>query len=399
MKKMYDFDEQIPRKGTNCVKYDKAPKGLIPLWVADMDFRTPDFIMDAIRRRLSCPVLGYPFIPKDYFPTVAAWVRKLHGWEVSPEWMCYVPGIVKGIGLVECAFLPKGSKVIVQPPIYHPFRIVSEKNGMQPVFNPLIPVFEEGRLVNYRMDLEGLEKCMDEGARLLLLSNPQNPSGICWDAETLKAVARLAREKGVLVVSDEIHGEMAHKGFRHTPFASVSEDAAACSITFMAPSKTFNIAGVVSSYAIVPNPEIRERFFSFMDANELDYPSIFSIEATLAAYRKGARWRKEMLEYVEGNIAFVDGYLRRNIPAIKAMPPQASFLVWLDCRGLGMSQKSLMYFLKRKAGLYLNDGTMFGPEGEGFVRLNVGCPRSTLEKALDQLKAAVELRAAVTGGN
>lgn len=386
----YDFDEIIERRGTGCVKFDKAPKGLIPLWVADMDFRTPDFVMDAIRRRLDCPVLGYPFIPKDYFPTIARWVRNLHGWDVDPGWMCYVPGIVKGIGLVECAFLAKGSKVIVQPPIYHPFRIVSQKNGMEVLNAPLKPVEEQGRLVTYEMDFDALERCIDAGGRVLLLSNPQNPAGICWSRETLERLAELTSERGVLVVSDEIHAEMAHKGFRHVPYASVSGKAAENSITFMAPSKTFNIAGVVSSYAIVPNPEIRRKFFAFMDANELDYPSIFSIEATMAAYRKGAAWRKQMLRYVEGNIAFVDAYLRRNIPQVKALPPQASFLVWLDCRDLGMSQKSLMYFLKRKAGLYLNDGSMFGDEGSGFVRLNVGCPRSVLEQALGRLNSALE---------
>ena len=386
----YNFDEIIERKGTGCVKYDKTPKGLIPLWVADMDFATPDFVMEAIRRRLDCPVLGYPFIPKDYFPTIARWVKNLHGWDVDPEWMCYVPGIVKGIGLVESSFLKPGDKVITQPPIYHPFRIVSEKNGMEVLRAPLKPVYEEGRLVTYEMDFDALEKCISAGGKVLLLSNPQNPSGVCWSRGTLQRLAELTSARGVLVISDEIHAEMAHKGFTHVPYASVSEAAAMNSITFMAPSKTFNIAGVVSSYAIVPNPEIRAKFFAFMDANELDYPSIFSIEATLAAYRKGAAWRRQMLKYVEGNIAYVDKYLRKYVPEIKAMLPQASFLIWLDCRELGMSQKSLMYFLKRKAGLYMNDGSMFGEEGRGFVRLNVGCPRSVLVKAMEQLRAAVE---------
>ncbi len=386
----YNFDEIIERKGTGCVKYDKTPKGLIPLWVADMDFATPDFVMEAIRRRLDCPVLGYPFIPKDYFPTIARWVKNLHGWDVDPEWMCYVPGIVKGIGLVESSFLKPGDKVITQPPIYHPFRIVSEKNGMEVLRAPLKPVYEEGRLVTYEMDFDALEECISAGGKVLLLSNPQNPSGVCWSRETLVRLAELTSARGVLVISDEIHAEMAHKGFIHVPYASVSEAAAMNSITFMAPSKTFNIAGVVSSYAIVPNPEIRAKFFAFMDANELDYPSIFSIEATLAAYRKGAAWRRQMLKYVEGNIAYVDKYLRKYVPEIKAMLPQASFLIWLDCRELGMSQKSLMYFLKRKAGLYMNDGSMFGEEGRGFVRLNVGCPRSVLVKAMEQLRAAVE---------
>ena len=389
MKTKYDFDEIIERRGSGCVKYDKVDKRVIPLWVADMDFRTPDFIMEALRKRMECPVLGYPFIPKDYFPTIARWVRKLHGWDVDPAHMCFVPGIVKGIGLVECGLFPKGTKVIIQSPVYHPFRIVSQKNGMEVLYNPLREVRENGTLTGYSMDFESLQECIDAGGRLLVLSNPQNPSGQCWDRATLERLAEMTSRSGVLVISDEIHAEMAHKGHTHIPYASVSEAAAHNSITFMAPSKTFNIAGVVSSYAIIPDDGLRERFFSFMDANELDYPSIFSIEATLAAYRKGAAWRSQMLRYVEGNIAYVCGYLEHNIPQIKALPPQASFLVWLDCRGLGLTQEELVRLFKVKAGLFLNDGTMFGPEGEGFMRLNVGCPRSLLVEAMHRLSEQI----------
>lgn len=383
---MYDFDEMIERRGTGCVKYDKVDKGIIPLWVADMDFRTPDFIIEAIDKRLECPVLGYPFIPKDYFPTIARWVRKLHGWEVDPAHMCYVPGIVKGIALAQCALLPRGSKIIIQPPVYHPFRIVSEKLGNEVIYNPLI-LRSDG---TYEMDFESLEQCMSDGGRMLVLSNPQNPSGQCWTGETLRRIASLATRYGVIVVSDEIHGEMAHRGFVHTPFASVSPEAARCSITFMAPSKTFNIAGVVTSYAIVPSDELREQFFKFMEATEMDYPTIFAIEATLAAYRKGASWRRQMLRYVDGNIDFVCSFLQKHIPAIRPIYPQASFLIWLDCRALGLSQRNLMHLLKVDAGLFLNDGTMFGPEGNGFVRLNVGCPRSILAEAMTRLQNAVE---------
>lgn len=385
----YNFDEIIERRSSGCVKYDKVDKSLIPLWVADMDFSTPDFILDALRARMDCPVLGYPFIPKDYFPTIARWVKKLHGWEVNPAHMCYVPGIVKGIGLAECALLYKGDKVIIQPPVYHPFRIVSQKNGMEVLYNPLKLIEKDGAAAGYEMDFDSLEDCMRKGAKMLVLSNPQNPSGVCWSKETLQQVASLSARYCVIVVSDEIHGEMAHKGCVHTPYASVSAEAARNSITFMAPSKTFNIAGVVTSYAIVPDDSLRERFFGFMDANELDYPSIFSIEATMAAYRKGASWRTQMLRYVEGNIAFVSRCLECNIPQIKAMPAQASFLLWLDCRALGLSQKELVRLFKVKAGLFLNDGTMFGEEGKGFMRLNVGCPRSTLETAMERLKNSI----------
>jgi len=385
----YNFDEIIPRRGSGCVKYDKIPADMIPLWVADMDFRTPDFIIDAIQKRLECPVLGYPFIPKDYFPTIARWVKRLHLWEVNPSHMCYVPGIVKGIGLAECALLSRGDKVVIMPPIYHPFRIVSQKNGMQVLECPLREILRGGALVGYEMDFDSLQECFRQGAKMLLLSNPQNPSGQCWSRETLQRVAALANKYSVLVISDEIHSEMVLGGKMHIPYASVSDEASKGSITFMAPSKTFNIAGIVSSYAIVPDEALREKFFSFMDANELDYPSIFSIETTLAAYRKGWKWRQEMLKYLQGNIDYVCDYLDKNVPGIRALPPQASFLVWLDCRGLGMTQKKLVTFMKHKAKLFFNDGSMFGTGGEGFLRMNVACPRSVLVRSLDQLSRSL----------
>ena len=383
----YDFDQIVERRGSGCVKYDTVREDLIPLWVADMDFKTPDFIIDAIRRRLECPVLGYPCIPDDYFSTIARWVKEIHGWDVQPEHICYVPGIVKGIAQAECALLHKGGKVIIQPPVYHPFRIVSEKLGMEVLYNPL----KESSNGEYEMDFDSLVECIEQGGEMLVLSNPQNPSGQCWPEDTLRRLARITSERGVVVLSDEIHCEMAHKGFKHIPYASVSPEAVSNSITFMAPSKTFNIAGVVSSYAIVQDETLRRKFFGHMEATELDYPSIFSIEATMAAYREGALWRSRMLEYVEDNISYVCAFIKENIPAIKANAPQASFLMWLDCRALNLPQPELMRLLEEKAGLYLNDGTMFGKEGEGFVRLNVGCPRSTLEKAMHKLALALNV--------
>lgn len=392
----YDFDEIIPRKNTCCIKYDLPQVGdRIPLWVADMDFATPPFIIDAIRRRLDHPVMGYPMLQPDYYPTISSWVKYLHGWDVPAEYIRYVPGIVKGIGMVLNCFFHNASegnskvKVIIQPPVYHPFRILPESNGYEVVANPLIPVEEDGCLKGYRMDFDGLEKLIDDSTGLLILSNPHNPAGICWPKEELSKLAHICASRGVMVISDEIHAEMALAGNRHIPFASVSGEAASCSITFMAPSKTFNIAGIVSSYAIVLNPELRERFFAFLDANELDAPSIFSELATMVAYREGVEWRRQMLEYVSSNIAFTEKFLMENIPAVRCLRPQASFLVWLDCRGLKMSQKDLCSLIEDKAGLYLNDGTMFGPQGEGFFRLNVGCPQSVLKDAMERLASAV----------
>lgn len=391
MAKKYNFDEVIDRRGSGCVKYDGiAKKNLIPMWVADMDFATPDFVIDAIRHRLECPVLGYPQVPADYYKTIAKWVKGLHGWEVEEQWLRYIPGIVKGIGLAQCALLQKGDKVIIQPPVYFPFKDVSEKNGMKVLENPLVPQYgADGALTGYEMDFAGLQKCVDKGAKMLVMSNPQNPSGICWSKETLEKVARITSKAGVLVISDEIHSEMALKGYKHIPYVCSCKAAARNSITFMAPSKTFNIAGIVSSYAVVPDPAVRKKFFNFLEANEMDFPSIFSIEATMAAYKKGGEWRRQMLRYVEGNIDFVEDFLKTNIPQIKTLRPQASFLVWLDCRGLGLPQPKLMKLLENKAHIFLNDGTMFGKEGEGYVRLNVGCPRSVIGQALEQLAAAV----------
>lgn len=390
----YDFDEKVERRGSGCFKFD-APEirpDQIPLWVADMDFKTPDFILDALRERIDHPVMGYTMIPRNYFEIIRQWVSDLHGWEVQTSWMRYIPGIVRGIGMVLGAFCRPGDKVIILSPVYHPFHLVPERNGFEVLRSPLRPVYDsEGFLQTYKMDFENLSAlASDPAAKVLILSNPHNPCGIAWDAEQLRELASVCREHGVMVVSDEIHAEMVLNGGKHIPFASVSEDAAENSITFMAPSKTFNIAGIVSSFTVVSNPAIRERFFGYLEANEFDSPAIFSIQATLAAYSKGREWRDQMLDYVWENALYVDRRLRSDIPSVHCVLPQASFLVWLDCRRLGLSQPELVSLFEDKAGLYLNDGSMFGPEGEGYMRLNIGCPRSTLVEALDRLASALK---------
>lgn len=393
---MYNFDEIIERRGTGSVKYDgMAPYfgsgDLNPLWVADMDFRTPDFITDALKKRMEHPVFGYSVIPEDYFPTIAAWVKELHGWEVDPAHIRFIPGIVKGISMVLECFFERDVKVMIQPPVYHPFRIVPESMGFEVVRNPLLPVYDEdGFLSTYEMDFEDMESKLeaDPSIRVLVLSNPHNPCGIAWSRETLERLADVAERHNILVVSDEIHGEMV-LGRAHIPFASVSEAAAHHSITFQAPSKTFNIAGIVSSYAIVPDDALREAFFGWLEAGELCSPGIFSVVATEAAYKNGRQWRDEMLAYVSGNYEFVDSWLRSRIPQIRAVRPEASFLVWLDCRKLGLSRSELVGLFVDKARLALNDGAIFGEQGEGFMRLNIGCPRSNLEAALRSLEEAL----------
>ena len=389
---VYNFDKIIDRKGTGAVKFDAIEKvfgkdDLLPLWVADMDFETPDFIVEAMKERLEHPIFGYPTELPDYRPSICDWIESHHQWKIQKEWLCFIPGIVKGIGIAINALLEKGDKVIIQPPVYHPFRLVPQKNHHEVVFNPLRELPEGG----YEMDFENLEEICDEKCKMLILANPHNPAGITWSSETLRKLASFCHKRGIIVISDEIHCDMALFGNKHIPFAAVSAEAAACSITFGAPSKTFNIAGIVSSYAIVPDPVLRKRFFDWVDANEFGAAHIFAPIATIAAYRKGEDWRLQLLKYLEENIEFVITYCKENIPQIKPLRPQASFLIWLDCRALGLDHDQLIDLFINKAGLALNDGEMFNPGGEGFMRLNVGCPRKVLETALENLKAAIAL--------
>lgn len=387
----YDFDRIPDRRGTGAVKYDTLEEhfgrsDLLPMWVADMDFETPEFITKALRRRLEHPIYGYTVEPGDYRPAIVDWVRAHHGWELQTEWLSYIPGIVKGIGMAVDVFTAPGEKVIVQPPVYHPFRLVPSGNGREVVCNPL----RERPGGGYEMDFEQLEAVADERCRMLILSNPHNPAGIVWDRETLRRLARFCHRRGIVVLSDEIHGDMALFGNRHTPFASVSDEAAACSVTFAAPSKTFNIAGIVASYAVVPDEALRRRFYGWLEANELNAPDIFAPIATVAAFREGEAWRRQMLHYVERNVELIEAFCAAHLPAVRPWRPEASFLVWLDCRRLRLTHAELIRLFVDGAGLALNDGAMFGREGEGFMRMNVGTPRSTVREALERLRDAVE---------
>ena len=386
----YDFDQVIDRHHTGALKTDVLEErygdaNLLPLWVADMDFATPPFIVDALRRRLEHPIFGYTVDPADYWPSVIDWLRDHHQWDVRREWLSFIPGIVKGIGFAVNVFVRPDEKVIIQPPVYHPFRLTPEGNKREVVFNPLLRRADG----SYAMDFDGLARVADEKCRMLILSNPHNPAGIVWDEETLRRLAAFCHERGIIVVSDEIHADMALFGHKHHPFASVSPEAAACSITFGAPSKTFNIAGIVSSYSVVPNEKLRRPFYEWLAANELNEPTLFAPIATVAAFREGEEWRRQMLAYVEDNVRFVEDYCREHIPAVKPLRPEASFLVWLDCRSLGLSHDALVDLFVKRAHLALNDGEMFGPGGEGFMRLNVGTPQSVLRTALHSLAAAI----------
>lgn len=387
---MYDFDKIIDRRGTGALKLDVLGErygdpALLPLWVADMDFETPQFITDAMRRRMDHSLFGYTVEPADYWPSVIRWIADHHGWEVKREWLTYIPGIVKGIGMAINVFVKEDEKIIIQPPVYHPFRLTPEGNGRKVVYNPL----RENPDGTYSMDFDNLEAVTDDKCRMLILSNPHNPAGITWDADTLRRLAAFCHSRGIIVISDEIHCDMALWDNRHIPFATVSPEAAACSITFGAPSKTFNIAGIVSSYAIVPDDSLRRRFYTWIQANEFNEPTIFAPIATIAAFTQGEEWRRAMLDYVQGNIDYVIDYCREHIPAIKPLRPQASFLVWLDCRGLGLDHDALIDLFVGKAHLALNDGEMFGQGGQGFMRMNVGSPRAIIHEALERLRKAI----------
>lgn len=387
----YDFDKIVDRRGTGALKVDALQErygdaGLLPLWVADMDFETPPFITGALSRRLEHPLFGYTVEPEEYRPAIIEWIASHHGWRVERDWLAYIPGIMKGIGMAVNVFVREDEKVIIQPPVYHPFRITPQANGREVVYNPL----RENEDGSYSMDFENLETVVDGKCRMLILSNPHNPGGVVWDRGTLVRLADFCYRHHILVISDEIHCDMVLWDNRHIPFATVSEEAAACSITFGAPSKTFNIAGIVSSYAIVPDRNIRHRFFGWMKANELDEAPLFAPIATIAAFREGEPWRREMLRYVEGNVDFVMNYCGKYLPAIRPLRPQASFLIWMDCRALGLDHGQLVDLFVKKARLALNDGEMFGPGGEGFMRMNVGTSRTVLRQAMEQLRQATE---------
>ena len=388
----YNFDELIDRRNTGAVKTDLCKKmfgtdDLIPLWVADMDFRTPDFIIDAINNRCKHPILGYTVPDEEYFNSIIRWIDARHGWKLERSWLGFLPGIVPGLAFAVNALTQTGDQIIIQPPVYPPFIHVPSKNDRELIYNPLKVV--DGR---FEMDLEDLEYKITDRTRMFILCNPHNPGGRTWDADTLIKVAEICHKHGVLVVSDEIHSDMALPGNVHTPFASVSELAEQNSITYMAPSKTFNMAGLVSSSYIIPNGEIRKKFSDFMDNSELANGNIFAYVAAQAAYEKGTEWLSEMISYIQGNVDYIVEFLEKNIPQIKPMIPQASFLIWLDCTGLEMSSHQLQDFMVKEARLGLNKGTTFGPGGEQHLRLNIGCSREVLKQAMEQLKSAINSR-------
>ena len=389
---LYNFDKIVDRRGSGAIMTDSLRKvygreDLLPLWIADMYFETPAPIREALEKRLDHQIYGYSVAPDSYWWAIRDWELQLHGWTIEREQLSFIPGIVRGIAFVLQCFTQPGDKVVVQPPVYMPFLNLPRANGRQLVYNPLIFDPDRG---TYRMDLNNLEQvCRDEQPKVLILSNPHNPAGIVWPEADLAAVAEICKHTGVLVISDEIHADMTLGAHRHHPFPTVSPTAAEVSITFAAPSKTFNMAGIVSSFCVVSNPEIREKFYGYLEANELNGTMFLSTVATEAAYTHCGAWRRQMLAYVKENVDFVCHSLKTRIPGVTAVRPQASFLVWLDCRGLGLDHDGLIDLFVNRAHLALNDGEAFGPGGEGHMRMNVGAPRALVAESLDRLEIAV----------
>ena len=386
----YNFDEVIDRRDTNAVKLERCKalfgtEDVLPLWVADMDFRTPDFIIDAIQKRLEHPILGYTMPSKSFYSASISWIKEHHDWNIQRDWFGFLPGIVPGLSFAVQSLTKPGDEIIVQPPVYYPFFHVIEKNHRVLVQNQLKE--DNGKFV---MDFDDLEKKFTSKTKLFILCNPHNPGGRVWTIDELRRFTAICEKHQVTIVSDEIHADMVLPGkTKHTPLATVSAWSEQNTVTFMAPTKVFNMPGLISSGYIIPNAELRHRFVEFLEASEMNSGNMFAYTAAVAAYENGDEWRKQMLDYVQGNIDFVADFLKKNVPQIKPMIPEASFLVWLDCKDLGMETDELHKFFSLKAGLGLNKGTIFGPGGEYHLRLNVACSRSILEKAMKQLQEAV----------
>ncbi|MFA6813894.1 MAG: MalY/PatB family protein [Bacteroidaceae bacterium] len=385
----YNFDEIINRRGTNSVKWDAIKQiwgrdDLIPLWVADMDFRTPPFILDAIKKRMEHEILGYSFAGEEWYTSIINWAETSYHWEVKKEELTFSPGINRGLAYCIQCFTQKGDKVMVMSPVYHPYFLMTRKNDRTVVYHSL-----ELRDEQYQINFNRFRNDV-KGCKLLLLSNPHNPGGRVWTKEELIQIADICYESDTLVLSDEIHADLTLPPYHHTVFATVSEKAKQNSIIFMSPSKAFNMPGLISSYAITQNENIRNKFNRYMKASEFDEGHLFAYLSVAAAYQNGADWLQQVKTYILANINFTEQYMKEQIPMLTMIRPQASFLVFIDCRGLKLKQKELVNLFVDKAHLALNDGTIFGKEGEGFMRMNIACPRSVLKQALEQLRDAIK---------
>jgi cystathionine beta-lyase len=387
----YDFDEIIDRRNTNSLKYDCAaergmPEGLLPLWVADMDFRSPPCVLSALRGVSEHGVFGYS-VPKDgWFEPLQAWFAARFGFAVEREWIVQSPGVVFALSTAVRAFTDEGAGVLIQRPVYYPFSNSIRLNNRKIINNPLL--FENG---GYRIDFADFErKIIENNVKLFILCSPHNPVGRVWKRDELERLGAICQKHGCLIVSDEIHCDFVFPGHRHTVFAGISPELADNIILCTAPSKTFNLAGLQISNIVIKNKELRRKFSREIRRTGYDEPNIFGLAACRAAYESGGDWLRALLEYLNGNLSFLRDFLRESIPEARLVEPEGTYLIWVDFRELGLSAAALDELIVKKAGLWLDGGAMFGEEGEGFQRINTACPRSVLKQALTQLKNAVQ---------
>lgn len=384
----YDFDKIIPRRGTNSYKWDSFPVGkdVLPLWVADMDFRTAPAITDALAKRVAHGIFGYVHVPDEYYTAVTRWFERRHNWSIRKEWMIYTSGVVPAISAVIKALTEPGDGVVVQTPVYNCFFSSIRNNGCRIVANPLRYVGN-----TYYIDFEDLErKTAEPGVKLLLLCNPHNPAGRVWSREELHRIGEICFRNGVTVIADEIHCELVFPGHTYTPFASIGEEFLQNSVTCLSPSKSFNIAGLQIANIISCDERIRRRIDRAVNINEVCDVNPFGIEATIAAYNEGEDWLLELLDYLKGNYDFLCAFFHTHLPEIPVTKLEGTYLVWTDCRALYLPSDTLQARLLETTGLWLNSGTMYGAEGEGFLRWNIACPHSVLQDALLRFKGFVD---------
>jgi cysteine-S-conjugate beta-lyase len=398
----YNFDVEVNRQDTNSVKWEFMKGGenrpqlqhthrffeknrTLPMWVADMDFISPRSVVDALTARAQHGIYGYTAPTQDFYQSVVRWMQRRHDWEIAPEWICITPGIVPALNMLVRAFVSPGDRVLIQPPVYRPFYRAIENNNAELALNPL--VYEDGR---YRMDIEDLEaKCRDPKVRMAILCSPHNPVGRVWTREELAQFGEICIDHGVLVVSDEIHGDLIYKGNIFTPFANANDSFSQNSIICTSPSKTFNLAGLQTSCVVIPNEDLRSSFNKVLQSNGLSGISAFGVVAVQAAYDHGEEWLVQVLEYIEDNLKYLEQYIAEHIPQLTVVRPEGTYLVWLDCHRLRLGKWELKQFMLEEAKVYFEEGFIFGPEGEGFERINIACPRSILVEALDRIRQTV----------
>ncbi len=385
---MFNFDEIIDRKGTNSVKHDKlfeifGTDKVLPMWVADMDFKTPDFIIKKLKERLEHEILGYTFRDNSFYDAVINWIKYQHAWNIKKEWISFSPGVVPAFTMIIKAFTHPGDKIIVQSPVYFPFFSSILNSGRQLVNNQL--QYKNGK---YVMDFEQLEKQIDSKTKMILLCSPHNPVGRVWTKQELSELANICVENNILIVSDEIHSDIILYSNKHIPIASLSEDISNNTITTYAPSKTFNIAGLSTSVIVSSNPQLKAIYDNYIENLHINFGNIFGNVALEAAYKEGKSWLNEMIKYVEANFELLRDFTNVHSEKIDLIEPEATYLAWLDFNKLNLSENKLKHFIIKKARLGLNNGAMFGDGGQGFQRMNLACPKHTLETALNLLEKA-----------